>query len=77
MAGIQKMQEYEIFVTEHSYNLRKEFRNYVWSKDKNGNPTNEPEDHDNHLIDAARYYTLSVLLGKKSKKKDVSKGFSH
>lgn len=76
-AGINKMLEYEIFITEHSYNLRKEFQNYVWAQDKNGNYISEPEDHDNHLMDAARYYVMSVLLGKKPKKKDVSAGFSH
>ena len=29
--------------------------------DKDGNYINEPEDHDNHGMDAARYYVLYLL----------------
>lgn len=76
-AGIDKMQGMEIFVTKHSYNLQREFRNYVWAKDKDGNYINEPEDHDNHGIDAARYYVLGELLGRIMKPKDVSGIFGH
>lgn len=71
-AGIDKMKDMEIFITKRSYNLIKEYRNYVWAKDKDGNYINEPEDHDNHGIDAARYYTLCALLGKIQKPKDLS-----
>ena len=42
-------------------------------KDKDGNYINVPEDHDNHLIDAARYYILAVLLGKVMKPRKASK----
>lgn len=49
-AGIDKMQGMEIFITKRSYNLQREFRNYVWAKDKDGNYINEPEDHDNHCF---------------------------
>ena len=76
-AGIDKMQSMNIFVTEHSYNLRKEFRNYVWAKDKDGNYINEPEDHDNHGIDAARYYILGELLGRIQKPRiDIAAAFA-
>ena len=44
------MQGMEIFITKRSYNLQREFRNYVWAKDKDGNYINEPEDHDNHCF---------------------------
>ena len=71
-AGIDKMKTMEIFVTKRSYNLQKELRKYVWAKDKDGNYINEPEDHDNHAIDAARYYVLGELLGKIQKPKDYS-----
>lgn len=65
IAGIEKMKDMNIYVTERSYNLLHEFRNYVWAKDKNGNYINEPADgQDDHLIDAARYYVLGQLLGK-------------
>lgn len=49
-AGIDKMQSMDIFITERSYNLIREYRNYVWAKDKDGNYINEPEDHDNHCF---------------------------
>lgn len=73
IAGIDKMQTMEIFVTRDSTNVQKEFRNYVWAKDKDGKYVNLPEDHDNHSIDAARYWVLSVLLGKVMKPKNVTK----
>ena len=77
VAGIDKMNEYEIFITKRSYNLQKEARNYVWAKDKDGNYINEPEDHDNHGIDAARYWVLGELLGKIQKPKDITGIFTH
>jgi phage terminase large subunit len=33
----------------------KEFRNYKWQEDKNGNILNVPVDMFNHTIDAIRY----------------------
>lgn len=77
IAGIDKMKDMEIFITKRSYNLQKEFRNYIWAKDKDGNYINEPEDHDNHGIDAARYYVLGKLLGKIQQPKNYSNVFSH
>lgn len=76
-AGIDKMQGMEIYITKRSYNLQREFRKYVWAKDKDGNYTNEPEDHDNHGIDAARYYVLGELLGKIQKPKELTGIFTH
>ena len=65
IAGIQKMLEMDIYVTERSYNTLKEFRNYVWAKDKDGHTINKPaEGQQDHAIDAIRYYVLAVLLGK-------------
>ena len=65
IAGIDKMLEMEIYVTERSYNMLMEFRNYVWGKDKDGRPINIPADGQaDHLIDAVRYYVLGKILGK-------------
>lgn len=65
IAGIEKMLEMEIYVTEHSYNMLMEFRNYVWDEDKDGHPINMPKDGQaDHLIDAVRYYVLGMILGK-------------
>lgn len=57
--GIQKMQEHEFKVTQRSVNLIKELRSYSWDKDREGNQLNRPQDSNNHLIDACRYFFLS------------------
>jgi phage terminase large subunit len=56
MFGIQKIQEIKFSVTSNSTNLIKEFRNYSWDVDKQGNKLNKPIDSFNHCIDAIRYY---------------------
>lgn len=77
IAGIDKMLTMNIFVTERSYNLRKEFRNYVWDKDKDGNYINQPIDAYNHGCDATRYWVLATLLGKIQKPKgDIAAAFA-
>lgn len=76
-AGIDKILSMELFITERSYNLIKELRNYVWDKDKDGNYINTPVDKDNHLMDAMRYYVLGCLLGRILKPKDNSGVFAH
>lgn len=73
IAGIEKIKDMELFVTKNSYNIQHELRNYVWAKDKDGNYINQPEDANNHSIDAIRYYVLSALLGKVMKPKRVDK----
>lgn len=74
-AGIDFMQGYRIHVTKHSFNLLKEFRKYVWAKDKDGNYINEPIDAWNHGIDACRYYCLGKLLGRIKIDQDNSRYF--
>lgn len=64
MAGIQKMQEYEICVTKRSTNVIKEFNNYTYLQDKTGKWLNEPIDKFNHAIDAIRYWVLAEILGR-------------
>ena len=49
--GISKITNVKIVVTERSYNLQKELKNYVWHEKK----SNTPIDEHNHLIDAIRY----------------------
>lgn len=74
VAGIDRIKDFDnIFVTERSYNLIYEGRNYVWAKDKDGNYINEPEDHDNHCWDAIRYYINGKILGKIVTPKNVKK----
>jgi len=50
MAGISKMQDYELIVSPASSNLMMELDNYAWDKDKG-----KPIDNYNHIIDAVRY----------------------
>lgn len=66
-AGIMKMQELKICVTKRSANIKKEFSNYVFKQDKEGNFLNEPIDAYNHAIDAIRYVVLEKILGGKRK----------
>lgn len=54
--GIQYVQEQKISMTKSSTNLIKEYRNYLWQKDRQTNKfINKPEDSFNHLMDAVRY----------------------
>lgn len=53
--GIKFVKEHEVFVTENSLNLWKETEEYKWRLDQYKMPTNEPEDANNHLMDALRY----------------------
>lgn len=76
-AGIDKIKDMELFVTERSYNIITELRKYVWDKDKDGNYINEPVDEYNHLMDAIRYYVLGCLLGRILKPKDLTGIFTH
>lgn len=54
-AGIKTLQDYNVFVVETSLNLLNEYRSYKWALDKDKNPTDVPEDANNHLIDPTRY----------------------
>lgn len=53
--GITALQEYKIYVHPRCENTIKELSSYCWRKDKNENGLNEPEDKNNHLMDALRY----------------------
>lgn len=70
LAGINKMLELNIVVTDRSKNLRYELDNYCWAKDRDGKYTNEPIDADNHLIDGVRYFVLDRVLGWSEKAQD-------
>jgi PBSX family phage terminase large subunit len=51
--------QYEIYVTDDSTGIWNEYVNYSWAKDKNGNPTDEPEDAYNDAMDALSYILLA------------------
>jgi phage terminase large subunit len=60
-AGIDLLKRYKIHITSDSKNAIQEFRNYKWKQDRTGNLTNIPEDKNNHITDAVRYATYSIL----------------
>ncbi len=53
--GIQYVQDQKISVTKRSTNLIKEYRNYLWTTDKDGKIINVPEPGNDHALDAVRY----------------------
>ena len=57
--GIKKMTDFTIVVTEESYNIKHELRNYIWNDKKSSTPM----DADNHGIDALRYGCMRLLEG--------------
>jgi len=60
--GIKRMLDFTIVVTEESYNLKHELRNYIWNDKKSSTPL----DADNHGIDALRYGSLRLMQGSDS-----------
>ncbi len=75
-AGIEKMQNYDnIFITQDSINVIKEFRNYTYQKDKNEKWLNQPIDMFNHTIDAIRYAILNKVLGRRGSRSSKLKGY--
>lgn len=58
---LRELQDYEIIISENSYNLAKELQAYIWSDKKSGTPV----DDQNHLIDALRYFYMSGNQGNK------------
>lgn len=61
--GISKIQEYKIYVKPSCKNTIMELGSYCWKKDKVTEAgLNEPEDKDNHLMDALRYAFYDVTF---------------
>jgi len=65
--GIQYVQDQKIFVTKRSTNIIREYRNYLWLEDKDGNTLNKPDHLFSHSMDAIRYAISSFLTNKKRK----------
>ena len=58
---IDLVQEQRISVTKRSLNIIKEYRNYLWSVDKDGNTINVPEHEFSHSMNAIEYAFVSIL----------------
>jgi len=63
-AGIDYIQQFKIFITERSVNVKKEIESYQRRKDKEGNILEEPEKGMDHAMDALRYVMYSVYYKK-------------
>ena len=59
--GIALVQAQRISMTKKSVNIIREFRNYLWTTDRDGKIINEPEGGFDHTADALRY-GLSNLI---------------
>lgn len=61
--GLDILRRYKINITERSINTIKEFRNYKWAVDKDGEPVRpeKPIDDFNHSIDGMRYVAVLKL----------------
>jgi len=74
LQGIQLVQGQKIWVTKRSVNLLKEYRGYLWRKDRDGNLLNVPIGKD-HALDAIRYALASfpprALYGPREKPKTI------
>lgn len=62
--GINLLKQHKINIHWQSIDVIKEFRNYKYKDDKDGNITNVPIDLFNHAIDAVRYLVMAVLGGR-------------
>jgi phage terminase large subunit len=59
-AGIQRLQDFTIFVDPRCQNAIYELSNYVWKQDSAGNYLDEPLKENDHLMDALRYATEDI-----------------
>lgn len=64
LTGLAVLNRYPKHLTQNSSNLINEYRNYRWTTDEFGNPSNTPIDRFNHSIDAQRYVALNKLSQK-------------
>lgn len=54
--GIALLQDQRIWYTKRSLNITREYRNYLWERDRDGKILNKPEHGFNHILDGARYF---------------------
>jgi len=62
-AGIDLLRRYKINIHPSSENLIKEFKNYKYKQDKDGNYSNDPVDRFNHGVDSLRYFVYTNMNG--------------
>lgn len=62
--GIAYIQDQKCSITKRSTETLKEYRNYLFLRDRSGVVTNNPQDYDNHSMDACRYGMGGKKTGK-------------
>lgn len=67
--GISAVQGVQISYTKRSVNIKKEYDNYAWQEDKDGNNLNKPIDLFNHHMDGIRY-AIQTLVGTEQEEQD-------
>lgn len=73
--GIQAVQGVPISYTKRSINIRKEYENYAWMEDKDGNNLNQPKDILNHHMDGIRY-GIQSLVGLELEEENIDQEFN-
>lgn len=68
--GIQYVQDQQISVTKKSVNLLQEYRSYMFTVDHNDRILNEPEEGNDHCMDAVRYGLDGAVRRKKQNERD-------
>jgi len=59
--GIDLIRRYKLHITRDSLNGIRELESYKYIEDRNNNPTNKPQDLNNHFCDALRYSIVHRL----------------
>jgi phage terminase large subunit len=77
LQGIGVVQDQRISVTERSHNILKEYRNYLWERDKLGVILNKPEHGFNHAMDALRYFLQRHLRRSETSVKEFYESISY
>lgn len=61
VVGLDILRRYRLHVTRRSKGIIENLKTYKWQKDRDGRETNQPQDRNNHGIDAVRYVALAKL----------------
>lgn len=70
--GIATVQQQRISVTKRSTNLIKEYRSYLWATDRDGKSLQEPNDGNDHALDAVLYAIKNLIPDDTIPKKQFS-----
>ena len=67
MSGIARLQCFQFIVLPKCVNFIHELNNYCYDKDRDGKSTDKPIKDFDHLMDAARYASSSILVSGKGR----------